>query len=178
MFARAFLFLAASLTICSAAEKPQALEPTGGKIERPKDWFYSEGGSKNGYLWTISKEDLSKEKRYLTGVRIQLIAGIKKETGKSPQEFIREFVESKKKEADKVIESCEPKEQHLFTRTCLQTEEGPFRILYPLFWGTDDLDMAVILIVGTPKELWDVYSPAFDKMSGFELIDMKRFESR
>jgi hypothetical protein len=25
------------------------------------------------------------------------------------------------------------------------------------------------------KELWDTYSPTFDKMGSFELIDMKRF---
>jgi len=59
---------------------------------------------------------------------------------------------------------------------CMQTKEAPFRIFYSLFWSNDDLDMAVITIAGTPKDLWDVYSPVFDKMSAFKLIDMKRFE--
>jgi hypothetical protein len=45
-----------------------------------------------------------------------------------------------------------------------------------LFWGSDELDMAVVTIAGTTKDLWDTYSPAFDKMSAFELIDMKRLE--
>jgi hypothetical protein len=130
------------------------------------------------YLWTISKEDLAKEKQYLTGVRIQLISGIKEKTGQSPEQFIREFMENKKKQADQVLDSCEPKVQGLFTRVCLKTEEGPFRILYSLFWGDDDLDMAVVVIAGTPKELWDVYVPAFDRMSAFELIDMKHIEKR
>lgn len=156
----------------------QILEPTGGKIDRPKDWFYSESGSKGGYLWTISKEDPAKGKRYLTGVRIQLIAGVRETTGKSPEEFIRGFIESKEKKADKVLESCEPKEQYLFTRVCLETEEGPFHILYSLFWCNDDLDMAVVVTAGAPKDLWEVYSPAFDRMSAFELIDMKRFDKK
>jgi hypothetical protein len=64
----------------------------------------------------------------------------------------------------------------LFTRICLETEEGPYHILYSLYWGTNNLDVAVISIAGTTKELWDTYSPTFDKMGAFDLIDMKRFE--
>lgn len=156
----------------------QILEPTGGEIERPKDWFYSEGGTNSGYIWTISKEDLAKEKQYLTGVRIQMIVGIKEKTGKSPEQFIRDFISAKEKQADEVVDSCEPKEQQFFTRICLQTEEGPFRILYSLFWGNGDLDMAVITIAGTPKDLWAVYASTFDQMSTLELIDAKHLEKK
>jgi len=155
----------------------QVLEPTGGKIQRPKDWFYKESQNQSGYLWTISREDSTKGP-YLTGMRIQLLSGVKKATGKTAEQFIRDFIEKKKKEADKVVNLCDPKEQYLFTRMCLETEEGPFHILYSLFWGTDDLDMAVIVIAGAPAELWDTYAPAFDKMGNFELIDMKRFEDK
>jgi hypothetical protein len=66
--------------------------------------------------------------------------------------------------------------QQLFTRICLEAEEGPNHILYSLFWGNDDVDVVVVSIAGTTKELWDTYSPIFDKMSSFELIDIKRFE--
>jgi hypothetical protein len=58
----------------------------------------------------------------------------------------------------------------------LETEEGPDHILYSLFWGTNDLDIAVVSIAGTTKELWQTYAPTFHKMGSFELIDMKRFE--
>jgi hypothetical protein len=64
----------------------------------------------------------------------------------------------------------------LFTRVCLETEEGPHHILYSLFWGTNDLDIAVVSIAGTTKELWPTYEATFNKMGEFELIDMKRFE--
>jgi hypothetical protein len=38
------------------------------------------------------------------------------------------------------------------------------------------MDLAVVSIAGTTKELWETYAPIFDRMSAFELIDMKRFE--
>lgn len=154
----------------------QVLEPTGGKIQRPKDWFYSESHNGPSFSWVLSREDASKA-AYTTGVRIQTLVGVKKGTGKTPKEFVEDFVQKKKKEADKVAKSCPAKKQELFTRICLETEEGPHHILYSLFWGNDDLDVVVISIAGTKKELWSTYSPAFDAMGEFEVIDMKRFEN-
>jgi hypothetical protein len=154
----------------------QVLEPTGGKILRPKDWFYNEGHRGPTYMWTLSREDISKGQPYTTGVRIQTFVGVKDSTGKSAKEFILAFVAAKEKEATKVIKTCAEKDQGLFTHICLETEEGPYHILYSLFWGSKNLDVAVVSIAGTTKELWDTYSPTFDKMSAFELIDMSRFD--
>lgn len=153
----------------------QVLEPTGGKIPRPKDWFYTKGHRGPTYMWTISREDSSKG-AYTTGVRIQTFVGVKKGAGKTPKEFVADFVSNKKRSADKVVKSCEESKQQLFTRVCIETEEGPHHILYSLFWGNEDIDVVVVSIAGTTKELWDTYSPVFDKMADFELIDMKRFE--
>jgi TonB family protein len=156
----------------------QVLEPTGGKIQRPKDWFYAEGHRGPVYMWTLSRENTTGHKPYTTGVRIQVFTGVKDGTGKTARQFVLDFVAAKKKEATKVIKTCDENDQGLFTRICLETEEGNDHILYSLFWGTNDLDIAVISIAGTTKELWETYSPAFDKMSAFELIDMKRFEKK
>lgn len=153
----------------------QVLEPTGGKIQRPKDWFYTESHNGPSFNWILSREDASKA-AYTTGFRIQMIVGVKKGAGKTPQEFIAEFIEKKKKTADKVLRNCDATRQKLFTRTCLETEEGPHRILYSLFTGNGDLDIVVVTIAGTTKELWAEYGPVFDTMNDFELIDMKRFE--
>ena len=60
-------------------------------------------------------------------------------------------------------------------RQCLETEEGPYHVLYSAFWGANGLDMSVLSTAGTTKELWEVYAPTFDRMSAFELIDMSRF---
>lgn len=155
----------------------QILEPTGGKIERPKDWFYAESHRGPVYTWTLSKEDTKSGKgSYTTGVRIQAFMKVKEGTKKTAKEFMLEFLENKKKSADKVIKTCGESNQGLFTRICIETEEGSYRIMYSLFWGTNDMDIAVVSIAGTNKELWESYSPVFDKMSAFELIDMKRFE--
>jgi len=154
----------------------QVLEPTGGKIQRPKDWFYAEGHRGSVYMWTLSREDTTGNKPYTTGVRIQLFAQIREGTGKTAKQFILDFTTAKKKEATKVIKTCGEQDQGLFTRICLETEEGPYHIIYSLFWGNDDMDIAVVSISGTTTELWETYASTFDKMNAFELIDMKRFE--
>ena len=154
----------------------QVLEPTGGKIPRPKGWFYAERHHGPVYDWMISREDTHDGTGfYTTGVRIQMFCGVRDGTGKSAKQFIHDFIAAKKKEATKVIKTCEPKKQDLFTRVCLETEEEPHHILYSLFWGSNDFDYAVVVIAGTTKALWDTYAPVFDQMS-FELIDLKRFE--
>jgi hypothetical protein len=174
------LHFAVSLSAVAQTNKPtttnfvlQVLEPTGGKIQRPKDWFYTENHHGQRYMWTLSREDATKGAAYTTGVRIQTFVGIKNGTGKTAKEFIEEFACKKKRTADKVLNSCRESKQQFFSRICVETEEGPHHILYSLFWADD---IAVVSIAGTTKELWDTYAPVFDKMGDFELIDMKRFE--
>jgi hypothetical protein len=173
------IFMSFSCTPVAAQTAPskfvvQTLEPTGGKIERPSEWFYAEAHGGPVYRWTISREDTSGNRPYTTGVRIQAFTGVKQGTGKTAKEFVLEFAAAKKMEG-KIIRSCPEVDQGLFIRTCLETEEGPHRILYSLFWGSHGLDVAVISIAGTTKELWQTYSSTFNRMSTFELIDMKRF---
>lgn len=175
--ARALFALSAPTLAQSAPEGfvTQVLEPTGGKIPRPKGWFYTERHHGPVYDWMITREDThGGTRRYTTGIRIQMFCRVKEGTGKSAKQFILDFIAGKKKEAAKVIKLCEPEQQYLFRRICLETEEGPYHILYSLFWGSNDFDYAVVVIAGTTKELWHTYAAVFDQMS-FELIDMKRF---
>ncbi len=170
-----FAFSVSISAVASATEYvTQILEPTGGKIERPKDWFYAEGHQGPVYTWTLSREDTKGNRPYTTGVRIQTFVGVQSGTGKTAKQFILDFVANKMRET-KVIKTCNETDQGLFTRVCLETEEGPYHILYSLFWGSSSMDVAVVSISGTTKDLWKVYAPTFDKMSTFELIDMKRF---
>ncbi len=127
-------------------------------------------------MWTLSREDTTGNNPYTRGVRIQLFAKIKEGTGKTAKEFILDFVAAKKKEATTVIKTCKEQDQGLFTRICLETEEGHHHIIYSLFWGSSGMDMAVVSIAGTTNELWETYAPTFEKMNALELIDMKRFE--
>lgn len=152
----------------------QILEPTGGKLLRPKDWFYTESHNETSYTWIISREDASKA-RYTTGIRIQMIVGVKKGTGKTPKKFVSDYVAQKKKEATKVMNTCGETKQDMFTRICLETEEGPYHILYSLFWN-NKVDWVIATTAGTRKDLWDTYDPTFQKIGRFEPIDLKRFQ--
>jgi hypothetical protein len=155
----------------------QVLEPLGGEIKKPKDWYYREDHRKSTFMWTLSRED-SQTGHYTTGVRIQAFVGIKEASGKSAKDFILDFIKTKKANAEvRVVETCDEKNQGMFTRICMEIEEGPNHIHYSLFWG-NEMDIAVISIAGTSKELWHIYAPTFDKMNTFELIDMKRFEKK
>lgn len=156
----------------------QILEPLGGKIVRPGDWFYTESHVGPSYTWTLSREDTRNGQLYTTGVRIQTMVGIKNGTGKTAKEFVLDFAANKRQSADKVVSTCAESSQGLFSRICLETEEGSNRILYSMFWGSNNMDLAVISIAGTRKELWETYSPVFQKMSAFELIDMQRFDQQ
>lgn len=156
----------------------QSLEPTGGTILRPKDWFYVEGHRGPTFMWTLSREERSAGGPYTTGVRVQAFTGVLEGTGKTAEQFIQDFAAARRGLAERVISAREPQDQGLFTRIGLETEEGPHRILYSLFWGNNGLDMAVVSIAGTTKELWPTYAPVFDRMASFELIDMNRFGNK
>lgn len=164
----------------AASEAPagfvnQELEPTGGHMLRPKDWFYKEDHHGQVFSWIISREDISKGGNYETGVRIDTYVGVQKNEGKDAKQFIADFVASKKKGV-KLIKVCLPESQGMFMRQCLELERGPKHILYSLFWGNDNLDIAVVMTAESTKEMWADISPTFDKMNSFELINMARFQ--
>lgn len=156
----------------------QVLEPMGGRISRPKEWFYAETHFGPSYVWTITKEDtLGGKGFYTTGVRIQLITNVEKISKKTPRQFMADFAASKRKEF-KVLRTCPESELGMFTRTCLETEEGPNRMLYTLFWSDRARDLGVVFVAGTTRTLWDVYAPTFARMGEFEIIDLARAPTR
>ena len=73
----------------------QRLDPTDGRIAKPKDWFYESSGTQSGWLWTLSAEDPSKG-GYETGLRIQLLVGIEKVTKHSTEIFAQSFLQQKR----------------------------------------------------------------------------------
>lgn len=151
----------------------QVMEPSGGKILRPREWFYEENHQGNVYVWTFAREDASKGP-YTTGFRIQAILHVKETTGKSAKDFVLDFVAAKKEQVEKVLRTCPEEDQGVFLRTCLEVEDGPDHVLYSFFYGPDDVDAVVVTIAGTTRELWETYAPTFDKMATFELLDVER----
>jgi hypothetical protein len=133
----------------------QVLEPTGGKILKPKDWFYTESHQNNNLTWIISKEDASIG-RYDTGLKIQAIVGIKEKTGISAEDFLGKHLSSKKEGAKQIFHECEPAERGLFKSMCIHVEEEPYRIFYSIFWN-NNMDIGVIMTGGAKLEDWHKY---------------------
>ncbi|MCW5198655.1 hypothetical protein VU06_02775 [Desulfobulbus sp. F3] len=153
----------------------QYLDPTDGRIAKPKDWYYTSRGTQSGWLWTLSSENPAKG-FYETGLRIQLLLGVKHVTKRSTKEFAQDFLEQKRK-TTKVICEHEPVDQGDFTRQCLEVmetlnlPEGPvvFHILYSVFWGKE-MDMVLLSTFGTPEEKWQDYMSVSKIMATFDLI--------
>jgi hypothetical protein len=152
----------------------QVLEPGGGKILRPKDWFYAEFHNGPVLKWVLSREDTSGDMPYVTGVSINVIPYTKERTGMIAPDYIRSLIVLRKQEATRIIKDCRQQKGEIFTRICLETEEGPLHKLYTFFWGNNGMDLAVVTIASSTKDQWATYRSTFDKMSAFELLDSKR----
>lgn len=148
----------------------QILSPLGGEIQRPKDWHYKECHQGSMLCWTISREDTqATAKPYQVGTRIQVFTGIEKGTGKTAKAFMLGILE-RQAAAGKVVRRIPQVDQGLFTRIGMEIIEGPYRVLYSLFWASSGGDFAVSTVSGTPTEEWEKYRPVFDTMSDFQLL--------
>lgn len=153
----------------------QHLDPTDGRIAKPKDWYYTSRGTPSGWLWTLSAEDPSKG-FYETGLRIQLLVGVNKGTKRSTKAFAQGILQQKRK-STKVVGETVPVDQGDFIRQCLEVVEtieipdGPkeFHIVYSVFWGKN-LDMVVVSTFGTPEKNWQTFSPVSKAMAIIDII--------
>jgi len=153
----------------------QALEPTGGKIKRPKDWFFTADHGRTSYAWILSREDAAKD-HYTTGMRVQEMVSVHAATGQTPREFAAEFIAARKKAAAKIVKSSDEEKRGAFTRVRFETEEGKAHIAYTVYWGDEHLDVVAVVTAGTDKELWATYAPVFETMGDFQLLDIRKYE--
>lgn len=152
----------------------QHLDPTDGRIAKPHGWYYTSNGTKSGWLWTISKEEPTKG--YETGMRIQLLVGVEKNTHRSREDFAQNFLQ-KKRSSTTVVKDCAASDQGDFTRQCIevieniprQGEEHPYHILYSVLWGKR-MDMVVVTTFGAPADRWDDVKNTVDAMAPIEII--------
>lgn len=159
-----------------------SLEPLGGRVARPVNWFYREAHDAASFKWVLSHEN-PEDGPYQTGVRIQLIAAVKAKTGQDAKAFIEEFLAGRRSSAEVVYE-CEVEDQGLLTRSCIQTlEQIPsagtderFHIQYSVFWG-NQVDVALFVTAGTLASEWETFAPIFAEIEKFELIDLDRFDA-
>jgi hypothetical protein len=154
----------------------QTLDVTDGLIARPKDWYYQSGSSSGGRTWIIAKEDPAKGS-YETGMRIQLITGIQKNTGQTPEALVRNFLAGKAT-STKPLSVCSQTDIGFFERLCVEVIENlalkapakPFHIAYTGFWATNGGDLAVITTFGAPADQWADVRHTAEVMNAFRLI--------
>jgi hypothetical protein len=159
----------------SAAEGPrstiferQRLEVTEGSVEKPRHWFYSHRTDGKSITWTLSKEDSRAGQPYQTGFRIQFIPSAAAVLKMPPERFAENLIEQKKAAAQ-VIRHCPRTVEGDQMRRCIETIEGPFRILYSLIWS-EKLDHLVVTTFGTPVSDWETLRPVAERMSTFTLL--------
>ncbi|WP_040517018.1 hypothetical protein [Gilvimarinus chinensis] len=154
--------------------KLQKLEATDGSIAIPEGWYYQEGSTNSGIIWTISKED--PKEGYETGQRIQMLFGVEKGTKKSKKDFVDSFIQNKRK-ISKIVKDCTTTDLGMFYRTCLEVVEPPseggvkkeYHILYSLFWAKE-MDLVVLVTFGAPEEEWAAVESIANTMTVIELI--------
>ena len=158
----------------------QMLEPTGGKLVRPETWHYRERHGSSQYGWIASREDPD-DGPYLVGVRVQVLAFVEENTGKSGPEFVESFLSGKRRSAI-VVSECPERSAGFFMRKCIETIEPPsfpsfvpFRVMHSLFYKPG-LDMVAVSVAGSPIYEWQLHTDIFDAMSHIEIIDMSRFQ--
>jgi hypothetical protein len=146
----------------------QKLDTTEGSIAKPKGWYYSHFGKNKSLHWIVAKED-PKAGPYKTGLRIQFVPEATRATGGiPPRQFVERFIAQKRQSAE-VKRTCPPADTGGFMRRCLETVEGPYRILYSLFWS-DEKDAIVVTVFGAPTGEWEQAHRIAERMNEFELI--------
>jgi len=145
----------------------QKLDTTEGSIAKPKGWFYSHSADKFSLTWVLAKED-PRAGRYQTGLRIQFVPNATAAGKVPPDQFVENFIAQKQRTAE-VKRACPAAKLGQFMRRCLETIEGPHRILYSLFWS-HELDALVVTIFGAPVADWETARHIADRMNEFELL--------
>jgi hypothetical protein len=153
----------------------QQLEPTGGEVARPIEWYFHATQTPSGWIWTMSKED-SRNGSYLTGQRIQLMVGVEASSGLTRAGFVDAYLADRRR-GGRVLTECPATDQGAFHRRCLEVvQEGEvdgkprsFRIMHSLMWGKD-LDMVVSSTFGAPSETWRQDALRSAPMADFSLL--------
>jgi len=153
----------------------QQLEPTGGEIAKPIDWFFHSQETPTGWIWTLSKEDPRKG-GYSTGQRIQLMVGVEATSGLTRAGFVDRYLADRSR-GRQVMSQCPATDLGEFHGRCVEViEQGEvdgepraFRVMYSLMWGKD-LDMVVGSTFGAPVDSWREDARRSQPMTGFRLL--------
>lgn len=142
----------------------QRLSPSLSVVPRPKDWFFAEAHGSNSRTWIISAEDTSGNQPYITGVKTEIRFYVSKTTGLSPKEFATKFLDERgKMEGVKLLATTKETAVGPFRVMTIKIDQGEYRILHTVYWGTGSYDTVVFITRGTKIDLWDKHQVALDK---------------
>lgn len=166
---------AAAAVIVPPGYVRQQLEPTGGEIARPIDWYFHTQQTPSGWIWTMSKQD-SRKGTWLTGQRIQLMVGVEGSSGLTRAGFVDRYLADRRR-GTRVLLECPATDMGEFHRRCLEVVETGevdgkprnFRVMHSLMWGKE-LDMVVTSTFGAPSETWREDALRSEPMTGFRLL--------
>ena len=176
-----FLFLLSTSLVGQDTPKDyitQTLEPTPAKLQRPKNWFYTESHRGSAFQWTIAAEDPRNGKGYETGVKIQTFFDVKKNLDTSPRQFVQDFIEERKRNKNVEVLGVTPETKVGPCRLIsMQSIEGTSQIIHQLYFGTGDLDVVSVAILGAPNDgNWKKNIQVLAKINRFDLSRLLLFD--
>ena len=174
--------LPAGRTIAQEAKPKSAkqqLKPTKVVVVRPPEWFCAESHYGPVLEWTISREDTTGGKSYQTGVKIQTIYGVKQAAKKSPQQFVEDVIKQRKEtEGVTVLQATDEVAVGPCRMLRLLTEDKEHTILHEYYYGTGDVDAAVVITRGAPKDEWPKVQADLVMVGSFDLRLMITFRPK
>lgn len=151
----------------------QPLELTGGRVLKPKKWYFAEAHQEEQLRWTISKEDPVKNNGgYDTGVAINVIPQVEDSENVSRQ-LVNQILKK-----GKLLSTCGPEQVGEMFRACIELLElhssgKEYHVLYTIMWWPNS-PMVAYTSSGTPSNKWKKYQETFDTMSVVELVSARK----
>lgn len=152
----------------------QVLEPVGGRILRPRNWVLQPAHRPEAYVWLVAPP--TGAQAAVPRVRVETVLGARREGGADAFERAQAVLKAKSGEGSRVLRRCEPKDLGLFTRACLEVDEGAERVLYTVYWETTGRNIFSVVEARALQAQWPTYAALFARMANFQVLDMKQFE--
>jgi len=148
----------------------QILKDIGGKVLKPKGWFFERIPMGKTMAYRITQDEPNKDGEFLTGLTINVILQVPESSGISPSAYAQRFI-SEKSESGDVIESFKPEKLESMERsgvTVVREQKilgitQPFWIHYTIF-ANDKTGTLYIFVFGCPSKSLKDTLPTFQEM--------------
>ena len=130
-----------------------------GTFLRPNGWFVKEEEKESVKGLLITKENIDKSGKFITGLTVNMVSSVKSRTGILPEEYAKAFLAkySNNKQLD-VLKSYSVPEQNGYAGFGLRysgNNNGVNTIVNMLVVASNGRDILYIFIFEAPKKIWD-----------------------